>query len=223
MDAKTDGSTNPAYRLLGRASSINVRKVLWTCDELNLQVHHEPWGDVGWPLQSPSFLVLNPSGLVPVLVHAGGALRESNTICRFLAQVHGEGRLLPAGALARARVEQWMDWQATELNNAWRYAFMALVRQSAAHQDPGAVHQSLLQWHQHMGWLDQHLAQAGPYAAGDDFTLADVVLGLSAQRWLNTPSETAGVDRPDLPAVAAWLQRLRARPGFQRHVDNGCS
>jgi glutathione S-transferase len=29
--------------------------------------------------------------------------------------------------MARAHVEQWMDWQATELNNAWRYAFMGLV------------------------------------------------------------------------------------------------
>ena len=47
--------------------------------------------------------------------------------------------LLPATAAERARVEQWMDWQATEFNNAWRYAFMARVRQSPQHQDPHAI------------------------------------------------------------------------------------
>ncbi len=211
----------PALRLLGRASSINVRKVLWTCDELGLAVQHEPWGEAGWPLQSPAFLALNPAGLVPVLVHAGGVLRESNTICRFLAQTHGEGRLLPSAPGARAQVEQWMDWQATELNNAWRYAFMALVRRSPAHTDSAAVRQSLQQWHGQMGLLEAHLAAGGLCVCGNDFTLADVVLGLSAQRWLATPSEAAGIERPTLPAVAAWLQRLGTRPAFVRHVANG--
>ena len=36
-----------------------------------------------------------------------------------------------------------MDWQATELNNAWRYAFMALVRQGAAHPDPACIQASV--------------------------------------------------------------------------------
>ena len=42
----------------------------------------------------------------------------------------GRRRAGVAAPRERALVEQWMDWQATEFNNAWRYAFMAKVRQS---------------------------------------------------------------------------------------------
>jgi glutathione S-transferase len=64
---------------------------------------------------------------VPVLVDGDFTLWESNTICRYLCGRQQNDALLPREARTRAAVEQWMDWQATELNNAWRYAFMALV------------------------------------------------------------------------------------------------
>jgi glutathione S-transferase len=67
-----------------------------------------------------------------------------------------------------------------------------------------------------MQHLDQQLAGTGAYVAGEDFTLADIVLGLSTQRWRLTPG-----DKPELPAVAAWFHRLGPRPGFARHCDNG--
>ena len=31
-------------KILGKAASINVHKVLWTCDELNLPYEREDWG-----------------------------------------------------------------------------------------------------------------------------------------------------------------------------------
>ena len=123
-------------RILGKASSINVRKVLWTASELGIPFEREDWGSGFRSTQEPEFLALNPNAMVPVLVDGDVVLWESNTISRYLAARYGDGRLLPADALARAKVEQWMDWQATELNNAWRYAFMGLVRGSPAHQDP---------------------------------------------------------------------------------------
>lgn len=63
------------------------------------------------------------------------------------------------------------------------------------------------EWNRLMGLLDKHLAQHGPYAAGAAFTLADVVLGLSLNRWLMTPFE-----RPNYAALAAYQQRLLQRP-----------
>jgi glutathione S-transferase len=102
-----------------------------------------------------------------------------------------------------------MDWQATELNNAWRYAFMGLVRGSAAHQDPDQIAASLAGWNRQMGLLERQLAASGDYVTGAAFSLADVVLGLSAHRWRKTPMDA----RPDYPAVAAWMTRLEARPG----------
>jgi glutathione S-transferase len=203
-------------RILGKPTSINVRKVLWLCDELALACELEPWGAGHRDPNTPEFLALNPNALVPVLVDGDAVLWESNTICRYLAGRQGRDDLLPREPLARARVEQWMDWQAGELNNSWRYAFMSLVRHSPAHQDPQAVAASAASWNRHMGILERQLEKAGDFAAGAVFTLADVVLGLSVNRWLMTP-----IDRPELPRVRAYHDRLATRPAFLRHGCNG--
>ncbi len=203
-------------RILGKPSSINVRKVLWTCAALGLPDQPEPWGSGAQPCDSPAFLALNPNAMVPVIVDDGVALWESNTICRYLAARHGRTDLLPADPLARAHVEKWMDWQLAELNGAWRYAFMALVRGSAAHTDEAAIGASVMAWNRHMGILDRQLAHTGAFVAGDTFTLADIVLGLSTNRWLSTPME-----HPPLAAVTAWYARLASQPGFREHCANG--
>ncbi|KGF82525.1 glutathione S-transferase [Massilia sp. JS1662] len=196
-------------RILGKASSINVRKVLWTATELDIAFEREDWGSGFRSTQEPEFLALNPNAMVPVLVDGDAVLWESNTISRYLATRYGDGRLLPADALARAKVEQWMDWQATELNNAWRYAFMGLVRGSPAHQDPVQIAAGIAGWNRQMGLLERHLETAGDYVAGGAFSLADIVLGLSTHRWRKTPMD----ERPGYPAIAAWMARLEARPG----------
>jgi glutathione S-transferase len=208
-------------RILGKASSINVRKVLWTCAELGLPFERKDWGAGFQPTRQPAFLALNPNAMVPVIVDGLGAdatvLWESNTICRYLAGRHGDGgALLPREPAARARVEQWMDWQATELNNSWRYAFMALVRNSPAHQDAAQVEDGIAQWNRHMGILEGQLAKTGAYAAGAEFSLADVVLGLSLNRWLMTP-----MARPDYPALRAYAALLEQRPGCREFCMNG--
>jgi glutathione S-transferase len=203
-------------KLLGRSSSINVRKVLWLCAELDLPLEQEHWGAGFRDPREPSFLALNPNALVPVLVDGDVVLWESNTICRYLAASRSRPDLLPEGAAARAHVEQWMDWQVAELNRAWSYAFMARVRQSPAHADPGAIDASAAAWNRHMAILDAQLARTGAYACGATFTLADIVLGLSTHRWFATP-----IERPTLPAVAAYYERLSEREGFRLHGRNG--
>jgi len=205
-------------RVLGRKSSINVRKVLWACDEIGVPFAREDWGLGFQPTRSPEYLALNPNALVPVIVDDGFVLWESNTICRYLAARHGRSDLLPADARERARVEQWMDWQAGELNNAWRYAFMALVRNSPAHTDTAAIGASREAWSRHMQILDDQLSHTGAYATGPSFTLADIVLGLAVHRWSMTPFDAG--ERPELPAVAAYVERLRARPAFLQHAAN---
>ena len=203
-------------KLLGKSSSINVRKVLWTCVEIGVEVDQEEWGAGHRSTDDAAFRALNPNAMVPVIIDGPLVLWESNSICRYLAMQHGRTDLLPGDAIGRARVEQWMDWQATELNNAWRYAFMALVRRSPAHADAAAIDAGVRQWNRHMTLLDDQLARTGAYAAGSSFTLADVVLGLSTNRWLMTPME-----RPALKHVTAYHDRLCARPGFLAHGNNG--
>ena len=206
--------------LLGKPTSINVRKVLWLCTEIELAVDLQPWGSGVRDTQLPAFLALNPNGLVPVLREPGAAgdfvLWESNAICRYLAAREQRTDLLPTAPRKRAIVEQWMDWQATQLNSAWRYIFMALVREDPAYNDKSAMQASVASWNRHMAILDTQLARSGAFVAGQRFTLADIVLGLSACRW-----QLAPIERPLLPAVAAWQARLATRAGYRQFAANG--
>ena len=97
-------------KILGKSSSINVRKVLWLCAELDLAYNHEQWGAGFRSTQVPEFIALNPNATVPVIVDDGFVLWESNAICRYLASEHQRADLLPDEPQARALVEQWMDW-----------------------------------------------------------------------------------------------------------------
>lgn len=205
-------------KILGRTSSINVRKVLWTCQELDIAYEREDWGIGFASTQDPAFLALNPNAQVPVIIDENGVLWESNTICRYLVGKHGRSDLLPVEPAARARVEQWMDWQATELNPSWGDAFYGLVRKHPDFQDPQLIAAGVKGWNEKMGLLEQQLNRTGAYVAGTAFSLADVLIGLSAHRWRQTPME-----RPDYPAVTAYCKRLEQRPGFAEYASNAYS
>ena len=88
-------------KIIGKASSINVRKVLWTCAELGIGFERRDWdaGDAA----------LNPNAMVPIIIDGDFVLWESNTICRYLCNKMRTDHLLPSEPQARAHVEQWMD------------------------------------------------------------------------------------------------------------------
>lgn len=203
-------------KLLGKSSSINVRKVLWLFDELGLAYEQEQYGAGFSPTTTDGFLALNPNAMVPVLVDGEFVLWESNTICRYLASREQRFDLLPASPKERALVEKWMDWQATELNNSWRYPFMALVRQSPAHRDPSAIHDGVKEWNRHMWIVEDQIQKTGAFITGEAFTVADIVIGLSVHRWFMTP-----MDHAKLPGVSAYYERLSERRGYQVHGRNG--
>jgi glutathione S-transferase len=201
--------------ILGYSASINVRKVLWTCDEIGTPYDYTDRSAGSAATKTPEFLELNPNAQVPLIKDGDFVLWESNTICRYLASKHGRTDLLPREPSARARVEQWMDWQATELNPPWRYAFYALVRKDPAYTDPEKIKVSTDEWNRKMAILDHQIRATGGHAAGPAFTVADIPLGLSVHRWLMTP-----IDRPDFLAVKAYHGRLRARPAFAKYASN---
>ncbi len=199
-------------KILGKPSSINVRKVLWACEEIGRPfVLEEP------ALGSAEFRPLNPNGLMPVIVDGDFVLWESNTIIRYLANDAAAENLLPSDARARALVETWIDWQATEFNTAWRYAFQALVRKSPPHQNKADIAASVRDWTKAVAIVDGQLRRSNRFIAGPAFTLADIPIGLSINRWFMTPIE----NRPSFPAVRAYYERLSERPGFMLHGRNG--
>ncbi len=192
-------------KILGRDTSINVRKVLWCADELGLPYEREDWG---LPLRDPAvpeFLALNPNAQVPVIIADDGfVLWESSAILRHLAGT--DSRLVPADPRERAIADQWLTWQATELNPPWGYAVMALLRHAPGYDDEARIVQSLSRWAAKMAILEGRLA-SNAYAAGPRFTLADIALGLSIHRWLAIPRE-----KPAFPAAWRYYETLRERP-----------
>ncbi|MBK5530162.1 glutathione S-transferase [Pseudomonas sp. TH06] len=203
-------------RILGKASSINVRKVLWTCAELQIPFEREDWGSGFKPTDTPEFLALNPCAMVPVIQDGDFTLWESNSIIRYLVSRYGGSPLYPTDPRTRARIDQWIDWQASELNRSWSYAFLSLVRQSPEHQDNVALANGIEQWSKNMQILNRQLELTGAYVSGDEFSLADIPVGLSVNRWFETPFK-----HPHLPAVSAYYDRLNQREGFRLYGRNG--
>ncbi|CAN5142704.1 glutathione S-transferase [soil metagenome] len=203
-------------KILGRPDSINVRKATWLCAELDIPFEQQAWGSGHRSTFETEFLALNPNGLVPVLVDGEFVLWESNTICRYLAARENRTDWLPTDARSRARIEQWMDWQAGELNNSWRHAFLGLVRKFPKFLDPAAIEASVAAWNKHMQILEAQLQRTGAYVTGATITTADIGIGLAVNRWFGSP-----IERPVLPAVEQYYARLKERPAYRLHGANG--
>lgn len=203
-------------RIYGHAASINVRKVLWTCVELGLDFEREDWGGLFRPTSDPVFLSLNPVGMIPVIDDGGNVVWESNTIVRYLAASRGATELLPTDPIRRAHIEMWMDWQASDFNNSWRVAFQGLVRRNPDYQAVSAIEQSMAGFSRMVAIVDAQLARPGGYICGAQFSLADIPIGLSIQRWRSMPAE-----KPRLNFVDQYYERLCERTGFRQYGRDG--
>jgi glutathione S-transferase len=194
-------------KIWGRLSSVNVQKVVWCADELGLDYERidagGPFGVVG----TPAYLAMNPNGLVPVIEHDGFVMWESNAIVRFLAAAHGAGTLSPRDSRAHADADRWMDWQATTFNPAFAPGFVQLVRTAPELRDPAIIETARANGEKKLALLDRHLA-THEYVAGTLFTMADIPLGCSANRWYKLPWA-----KESHPHVERWLAALRARKG----------
>lgn len=197
--------------VLGRVTSINVRKVLWALDELDLAYQREDWGLPIRDPKVPEFLALNPNGQVPVLVDNGFALWESNAILVYLAERDQASSLLPRDIQLKALVLQWLGWQVSDLNPTWMYAIHALIRRTPGYDDTARTADSLARWGAKMEVLEAQLSRGEGFVTGAQFTIADIALGLSIHRWMAVPGE-----KRVLPAIDDYYQRLLERPAGTR-------
>ena len=105
-----------------------------------------------------------------------------------------------------------MDAQQTVLNRPMGVVFWGLVRTPADKRDPAAIAQGIADAARAYGMIEPLLAKHA-YIAGPDFTLADIPWGVHAHRWFNMDFE-----RPSLPALRAWYDRLCERPAYREHI-----
>ncbi|HUK06183.1 MAG TPA: glutathione S-transferase family protein [Burkholderiales bacterium] len=204
-------------RILGRANSFNVRKVLWTCGELGLAFEREDWGRGYRPTADPAFRAINPIGLVPAVIDGDAVLRESNTIVRYLVSKYAPGSsMYPADLLERARAEQWMDWANYETSISLRGAFLGGMLNEPPWNHPWFVERGRAQIAREVGQLDEHLEGTGPFVTGATFTVGDIPVGLVVNRWFHL-----NIERPRYPAVERYYEALSTRPAYRTHVRNG--
>jgi len=86
------------------------------------------------------------------------------------------------------------------------------VRTPQAERDATRIATALQRSGELLAVADAALAQQ-PYLSGDDFAMGDIPLGSFIYAWFEMP-----IERPELPHLHAWYQRLRARPAYQRGV-----
>jgi glutathione S-transferase len=199
-------------KVWGRPNSINVQKVMWLIGELGLAHEHIPAGGSFGGLAEPRFLRLNPHGLVPVLEDGVLAVWESHAILRYLAATYGGDAFWPP-ANARARQDGWMDWTLS----AWQPAFVTGVfwgyyRTPEEDRDWPAIRRSLKLCSDLLGRVEAQLEDGG-FLTGPTLALGDIPLATSLFRWFELD-----IERPRLPKLELWYERLQARPAYRDHV-----
>ena len=200
-------------KIWGRTTSSNVQKVLWCCAELGIEYDRTDWGGQFGGNQNPEYLRLNPNGLVPTVIDGDLVMWESNTICRYLCATRNGERLYPSDPAARTHVERWMDWQLSVIATPMSVLLVQLVRAPPEQRDPAAAEAARRR--ALAGWMIvEDAVAAQPFLAGSELSLAEIVLGTQIYRWFTFP-----IERPTLPALRAWYDRLRERPGFKRHIE----
>jgi glutathione S-transferase len=200
-------------KIWGRVNSVNVKKALWAADELGLKFERIDAGMQFGATKTPEYLNMNPNSLVPTIDDDGFVLWESHTIVRYLAAKHGAGVLWPTDVRKRADAERWMDWAFT-FQNAMRAVFWGLVRTPPEKRDARAIEEGRMKSNQLAAEVLERSLQGKKYVTGQTFTMGDIPIGCEVQRWMRCP-----IERPRLPNLEAWFERLRQRPAFVSRVD----
>jgi glutathione S-transferase len=206
---------SPPLQLWGRANSVNVQKILWCFQELDLAFERIDAGMQFGRNTEADYLAMNPNGRVPTLRHGDFTLWESNAILRYLALAFdGASTLYPADPKTRAGIERWLDWILSTLQPAERPLFWGLVRTPPAQRDMVALQKAADETGKLWAMIDTQLA-GRDYLEGSAFSLADLVVGCYARRWFGVE----GVVRPDLAQLRRWYDAISQRPGFVAWVS----
>jgi glutathione S-transferase len=203
---------------------------------------HEHIIDLGNLQQiAPEYLAINPRAEVPALVADGQVITESSTINEYLEERFPERRLLPRDPLLRAQIRLWnksVDAGATQALAVPTYQLWVRPLITPEHREglaralqrmPLASHRE--RWSRILGrgFDETEMSQAfrvveatfarmeealchGPYLVGEEYSLADVETTPIVVRAMH-------LDRGDLwsnkPRLAAWFERVRAKPNFE--------
>jgi len=194
------------YRLYDYLPSGNGYKVRLTLRQLGLPYELVEVDIKAGGSRTPEFLAKNPNGRIPTLEIPGqGFLAESHAIIWYLA----EGtRLVPADALERARMWQWMCFEQYNLepNIATVRFWLASLHRTAAELGE-KLEEKRRNGFAALDVLEQGLA-GKPFLVGGQYSLADIAL----YAYTHVAPE-GGFALEAYPAIRAWCARVAAQPG----------
>ena len=197
----------------GRANSINVQMVMWATAELGLEATRHDAGGVFGGTDTPEYLAMNPNGLVPTLRDGDTVIWESGAILRYLAAQYGDEGFWPRDPGTRGMLDMWAEWMKTTFSPCVNYSiFWQLIRTAAKDRDTARVAAAVEQAKTLSRLLDERIGK-GPFLNGDAISFADIAVGVFMYRYHELEFEKA-----DRPALAAYYERLKSRPAFQKHV-----
>lgn len=212
-------------------------ELAWTSHHLKLR---------GTEQLTPEYLAINPKGQVPALVDDGFIIVESTVINEYLADAYGQGALVPRDARARARMRWWTRQLDEDIHASvgtmsqaisFRHQYLAtgeenLARILAAIPDESrrefkrtafrtgidnpALPMAVRRTNKLLGDMDAALA-GSEWLAGDGISLADLGLISYVVRVEQLAMAMMFEDRPHL---AAWLDRMKARPSYRRGIED---
>ncbi len=148
---------------------------------------------------------INPKGKVPALEVDGEVLTEGPAILQYLGDSAANLGLAPkGGTMARARVNEVLNFTGTELHIAFGPLFNAASTDAQKEAARQAVAMKL-------DWLEGKLGDGRAHLTGEAFTIADAYAFVVAN-WANF----TGIALSRWPQLSSFMARVGARPSVQK-------
>lgn len=186
-------------------------RIVWLCEELDLTYELVRFDrDPVTGLAPAAYKALHPTGTAPVIRDGEVVLAESGAIIEYLIHRHGQGRL--AVEASSARYPDYLFWFHFVNGSLMPVEMLQMVIGAQPSGDGGPLagvfrKRGEIAW----GLLEQRLA-ASDYLAGETLTAADII----AVFCLTTMRRFVPRDLAGYPHIRRYLQRIGARPAYQR-------
>jgi glutathione S-transferase len=202
------------------------QRVLWLLEELGLPYEIVRYQRQSNMLAPPELRAIHPLGKSPVITDAGNTVAESGAIIDYVVATYGEGRLIPpAGSPERLRFTYWLHYAEGSAMPPLllKLIFGLLPKRSPWLMRPmvnaisGKVLATMVtpQLKNHMAFWESELGKSD-WFAGNEFSAADIQMSFP----LEAAAARGGLERGH-PKAMAFLERIHARPAYQRALERG--
>ena len=196
-------------KLYGHTWSNAARRVQMLCEELAIPYTYETVDLLNGKQYTPEFQKLNPNSKVPAIDDDGFMLWESQAIMRYLADKHKAHSWYPAEPKARARVEQWLDWNQTRLGQE-AAKIMFNTHFAGDKRNDNAIEDAKKWLEKILPVLEDELKQHS-YLGGNQPNLADIAVTTNLAYL-----EMCQHDLSPYPTVTRWYDGIKKRPSFAK-------